>query len=178
MLNVIPARWMKDIDGTDVKVTNLTRRVAIRPEIKNNPNCYLTYEIGDGEDPRDIAQRYYGDSELFYLLFLMNDIHSLESKWPKRRADIIKDLEKSWVNPHELSHYEDPLGYKADIRGLKFLHGLESAKDSEIVERFSLKPVTFYEYAVKVNESKRTIKVLLEAYVQQVVDEIEEKLNA
>lgn len=178
MLNVIPARWMKYLDGSYVKVTNLTRRVAIKPEIKNNPLCYIPYEIGDGEDPRDIAQRYYGDSEYFYLIFLMNDIHSLEEQWPKSKSAIYKELESSFINPHSISHYVDSRGTKTDIRGLKYLWGLENEQDSLIVSRFSLKPVTYLEHAYAMNDKKRTIKVLLESYVQQVVDEIEVKFNA
>lgn len=156
MLQYLPKRWF-DSGGEKVLKTNLCRRVAIPREIKENPLTWLDYEVQDGEDPRDIAQRYYGNSEDFWLIMLMNDIHVLERDWPKSDNDIKLEFSEE---PFGIHHYENSEGEVIDPFGLAYLHGLEDEKISTVIERFSLKPVTVLDHYRNENDKKRKIKVL------------------
>lgn len=157
MLQYLPKRWFAYTDGEKVLKTNLCRRVAIPREIKENPLTWLDYEVQDGEDPRDIAQRYYGNSEDFWLIMLMNDIHVLERDWPKSDNDIKGEFSEE---PFEIHHYENSEGEVIDPFGLAYLHDLEDEDISTVIERFSLKPVTVLDHYRNANDKKRKIKVL------------------
>ena len=68
---VIPYDSKGDLKFKDV--TNLLRRVGIRTKLKSNALLYDTYNVKEGETPEMIAHKLYGDSELHFVIMLIND---------------------------------------------------------------------------------------------------------
>ena len=55
-------------------VTNLLRRVGIRTKVKTNTALFDTYRVKAGETPEIIAHKLYGDSELHWIVMMVNNI--------------------------------------------------------------------------------------------------------
>lgn len=63
-----------DNKATYKEVRNIMRRVIIREYIKNNGSLYVEYDTQDGDTAEIIADKLYGDSNMHWIVFLMNDI--------------------------------------------------------------------------------------------------------
>ena len=61
-------------DGTFKNVKNLMRRVAFRSKVKTNTMMFDTYDVKEGETPESIADKLYDDSELHWIVLMVNDI--------------------------------------------------------------------------------------------------------
>ena len=70
-------------------VTNLLRRVAIRSKIKVNTLFFDTYDVKEGETPEMIAHKLYGDSELHWIVLLVNNVTERYHQWPKNNNQFL-----------------------------------------------------------------------------------------
>ena len=62
------------IGNFDFKVvTNLLRRVALRANLREDTLVFDTYDVRDGETPEILAHKLYGDSELHWIILLVNN---------------------------------------------------------------------------------------------------------
>ena len=77
---VIPYDAKGDLNFKDV--TNLLRRVGMRAKLKTNTLLYDTYDVKEGETPEMIAHKLYGDTELHWVILLVNDITDRYHQWP------------------------------------------------------------------------------------------------
>ena len=50
------------------------RRVAVRAKVKTNTLLFDTYEVKEGETPESIAHKLYGDTELHWIVLMMNNV--------------------------------------------------------------------------------------------------------
>ena len=55
-------------------VKNITQRTTILQSVYNNPVLYYPYDITQGERPDMIADRYYDDQYMAWLLYLSNSV--------------------------------------------------------------------------------------------------------
>lgn len=179
MLSFMPTRWFTDADGDKFKKTDIFKRVAILNEIKNDQRSYLSYTVAQGETARDIAQRYYDDSEYFWILYLMNDMLDVYEDWPKSITSMQELIENKYGDSkYQVHHYETPNGKYRDLRAMRELYQFDSSvTDSEIISAFSLTPISNADYEEAMNDIKRTIKVLRKDYLDSVVDAVEEALS-
>lgn len=60
---------------------NITERATILNKVYNNPNLYYLYDIASGERPDNIANRYYDDDYLAWLLYFSNKITDPYYDW-------------------------------------------------------------------------------------------------
>lgn len=180
MLAYMPQSWFVDADGDKFKKTNIFYRVAMADAIKNDQRAYLPYRIKLGETARDLSQRYYEDSEYFWVIYLMNDMVDIYNDWPKGTDDLKTFVEDKYgsENVSAIHHYETPNGQPRDLRAMRDIYEFDvSIKDSEIVNAFALTPVTNYQYEERLNNDKRSIKVLRKDYLDSLVDAVEEEIN-
>ena len=61
-------------DETYKLVTHLLKRVTIRAKVKANTLFFDTYDVREGETPEMIADKLYNDSELHWIVLMVNDI--------------------------------------------------------------------------------------------------------
>ena len=98
--------------GQPKVVTNLMRRVAVRAKIKTNTLLFDTYEVKEGETPESIAHKLYGDSELHWVVLLMNNVVDRFHQWPLSFSQFNQFLADKYANADGTSnvdgvhHYE------------------------------------------------------------------------
>ena len=54
--------------------------MGLRSKVKTN-TLYDTYDVKNGETPESIAFKLYGDSELHWIIMLVNDITDRYHQW-------------------------------------------------------------------------------------------------
>jgi hypothetical protein len=134
---------LKPNERTAFIVTDITRNVRFRRDVLSNITVYDTYDIIDGETPSIIAEKFYGDPGLHWVVMLANDRYDYLKDFPlpyDTLNQFIKD--KYGDNVYGVHHYEDENGnwVMPDFDGAL--------------------QVTNFDYEQKINESKRTIKII------------------
>ena len=69
----ITSHDLKDINKR-TEVTNILRRFKIKTKVKDLVGVYYDYQMHEGDRMDTIAERYYGDSNLAWVILHFNDI--------------------------------------------------------------------------------------------------------
>ena len=111
--------------------------------------------IMDGERPEILAHRFYGDSELHWMILYGNGSRMLNPyyDWPMTNYDLQKFVDKKYSNINATHHYEDADGDWVD----------GDAPNATVITNFK------HEEAV--NDTKRIIRIIQPRYVGLIVDE-------
>lgn len=124
---------------------------------------FYEYVIKDGERVEDIANRYYGDTQYYWIILYVNNIINVYSQWPKSNRQFEDYIISTYGSVEEASstlhHYEDSNGnwisYQVDA-----------------IEK------TVYDYEYDENEKKREIFIVRKEYIPQLVREMNNIFNA
>jgi hypothetical protein len=75
--------YQYDLQDTENQtlITDILRRVNLKSNVKANTLVFDQYNVKDGEQPDTVAFKYYGDSELHWLVVTVNNITS-RYDWP------------------------------------------------------------------------------------------------
>lgn len=108
-------------------VTNLFKRVKIREDILGAVSAFEDYKIDPGERPDSIAEAYYGDPELDWVVLLSNNITNLENQWPLDPVAFKRYLDEKYPNQEELNAiaYYETKEIRDDFNRLVFPAGLK-----------------------------------------------------
>ena len=85
-------------------VTNILKRVAIRSKVKTNTMLFDTYNVREGETPESIADKLYDDSQLHWVIMLVNDITDRYHDWPLNGAQFNQFVDEKYSNPDGIHH--------------------------------------------------------------------------
>ena len=98
-------------DASTVQVvTNITNRVTLSDEVKNNLGLYDEYDIKDGETPELLADKFYGNPELHWLILHYNEIIDPRFDWPQDTNNLNRYVAGKYTNVNAVHHYEDATG--------------------------------------------------------------------
>ena len=170
------------LDYTEVK--NLFRRVKLRDDLQNVFTLFDKYEIPDGYRPENVAENFYGNDLLDWVVILTAGIVNIRNEWPLSSRDIfdysfekygddlnatrffetkeVKNssgtilLNKGVVvdSDFEFNYYEDTTNKYINVKGTKVRTGISN-----------------YEYETRLNDEKRSIFLLKSEYLQQFIND-------
>ena len=146
-------------------VTNLLRRVGLRTKVRTNSLLYDTYNVKEGETPEMIAHKLYGDTELHWIILLINEVTDRYHQWPMTTPQFLDFINDKYDNPDGIHHYETT----------------QTSGDTKVkIEEFNevdedaytgLTPITNREYEENEQDKRRKIKLLDPSYVNEFVSE-------
>ena len=167
-----------------VEVKNLFRRVKLRDDLQNVFTLFDKYEIPDGYRPENVAENFYGNDLLDWVVILTAGIVNIRNEWPLNSRDIfdysfekygddlnvtrffetkeVKNssgtilLNKGVVvdSDFEFNYYEDTTNKYIYVKGTKIRTGISN-----------------YEYETRLNDEKRSIFLLKSEYLQQFIND-------
>lgn len=161
----------------NIGLRDITRRVAIRRELKDVEGLTFSYVIKDGERPEDIAYRVYGSPQHHWIILAMNDIIDPYSEWPKTHQQLLDELTEQFgtledgISESNIHHWETPEGYIIPADPLLRENGANDNVDVGAM------PISWYNWVLEENEAKRGINILLSAYLSDVLSEAEQLLR-
>ena len=165
-------------NGEFKDVKNLLRRVAVRAKVKTNTLFYDTYDVKEGETPESIADRLYGDSELHWIIMLVNDITDRYHQWPMNYSQFLQYINDKYVNTDGTSNVDGTHHYEiaqssgdTDTKIEEYNNSALYAGDQDFYA--SATTITNREYEEDLLEKKRGIRLLDPQYVQQFIEEYE-----
>ena len=166
---IIPYDSKGDLQFKDV--TNLLRRVGMRTKLKTNTFLYDTYNVKEGETPEMIAHKLYGDSELHWVILLVNEITDRYHQWPMTGGQFLDYLNDKYSNPDGIHHYETT----QTSGDTKVKIEVENDVDEDAYT--GLTPITNREYEENEQDKRRQIRLVDPSFVEQFVDEFKKLIN-
>ena len=168
------------LDYTEVK--NLFRRTKLRDDLQNVFTLFDKYEIPDEFRPENVAEDFYGNDELDWVVLTTAGIVNVRNEWPLNNRDIFDySFEKYGDNLNATRFFETK-----EIKNNSGSVILEKGKvvDSDFVFKYYdtngivevngtnvRTGVSNYDYEVRLNEEKRSIFVLKPEYLQQFLSD-------
>jgi hypothetical protein len=171
------------IEYNNLKGTHLLRKVSIISDYLKDYNRFYTYIVKEGERPDIIAYNEYGDSNLDWVVMLVNNVQDPYYDWVMDDNQLKVYLEQKYntaiekldstVLPSSIKHYYYK-GLNSDtqeeIKSYNYTMAPETynyklAQDVNSVAGWV--PKTIFAYEHELNESKREIKLLREDFVSE-----------
>ena len=156
-------------DGTIKNVTNLLRRVAIRTKVKTNAALFDTYDIKSGETPEIIADKFYDDPELHWVIMLVNNVTDRYHDWPMNEQQFSTFVNEKYSNPDGIHHYEITQESGDTKQKIEVYDPDLISSDTDAYT--SATAITNREYEESEQDRKRKIRLLDPEVVDTFVDE-------
>ena len=156
-------------NGDFKMVTNLLKRVSIRSKVKANVSVFDTYDIKEGETPEMIADKLYDDSQLHWIVLMMNNITDRYHQWPKNNNQFLAFIGDKYDNPQGIHHYE--INQVSGDTTIK----IDIGTDNTDYPAASI--VTNFEHEEDLQDKKRKIRLLDPSYVEDFVAEFEKLMG-
>ena len=154
-------------DGTFQDVKNLLTRVGLRTLVKSNVLLFDTYEVKEGETPEMIAHKLYGDSNLHWIILMINEVTDRYHQWPMTVPQFLDFINDKYDNPDGIHHYETT----------------QTSGDTKVkIEVFNevdddaytgLTPITNREYEEDRQDKLRSIRLIDPKFIGQFVAEFQ-----
>ena len=165
---------------TYTEVRNIFRRVVLEEEMQKYATAFEEFYIPEGVRPDNVAQQFYGDPELDWIVLISNNITDIYSQWLKSEANLIDYVNSTYDNPDSVHHYETYELKDGDI--VVVPGGSEVNEDYRhtdldgdlVAKEESRYPVSNYEHEAYLNDKKRLISIptsnLVDFYEEQFRD--------
>lgn len=180
LLKLLPRRYY-ELDGVTYLVTNLSATFNAPQNVKSNNALFLKYVIKDGETARDLAERLYDNRDLYWTIYVLNDMTNSVNDWPMSSGDLYEQTLRTWgyEGVDEIVGYADDSGNIVDLAGVRFQYGLadDSPDDQTVITTYNLTPISRYDLVEMENEKKRNIKMLDPRYIDQFVASVRKELQ-
>jgi hypothetical protein len=181
---------------------DITKRVRVLDNIRDDPYAFLPYTIRDGETPEEVAFYYYGEPTYSWLIFLANDIIDPYTQWPMSNENFEKTLARNYEADARVA-LNKRTGHISDREIVEWTQ-LTSRTDNIICYRYigndpdstiqydisrdtylynndivqgDYTPVRIYEHEFEINESYRNINLLNVNYLEIAVRNLESAVN-
>lgn len=165
-----------------VLVKNLFRRVKIRDDFYklNQGSILKKYTIKDGSRPDLVAKELYGSADYDWVVLITAGIINVRDQWPLSERDIYKFSENKYgeENLTTIKYYETIEVRDSDNRLVLPAGKIVDSDftipdpDDQLATLNPVTAVTNYEHEVRLNEKKRTIRLLEPIYLQQFLNDM------
>ena len=167
-------------NGISRTAQNPLVRFKLQELLKSRSALYYTHDIEEGQTAEFIADKYYDDSTLDWIIYIVNDIIDPQYDLPMDYQQFIAYVKSKYGSVESalntVHHYEHIIQiqsvlFDGTIVPEKVIVVDETTYNTLVsTER---REVSNYTYEERLNESKRTIKVLHVDFLTQFLDEAE-----
>tara|TARA_B100001094_G_C18146867_1_gene781306 strand:- start:203 stop:886 length:684 start_codon:yes stop_codon:yes gene_type:complete len=174
-----------------ITVKNLFRRNKLRDDLQNVFTVFDKYEIMEGARPDTIAEDFYGDSELDWVVLMTAGILNVRNEWPLSNRDLYEYTYDLYGNELNSVHHYETIEIKDSEGKLILPKGKRVDKDFTVSYydngnywtktgiynlstnlNGSIGSVTNWEYETIKNDKKRSIFLLRRMYLQQFLNDM------
>ncbi len=163
-----------------IKVKNIFKRAVMRDDVFDSYVAFEKYSIEGDERPDNVAQKFYNDPNLDWIILITNNIISVREQWPMSQNDLYTYLQEKYTDQQMsyIHHYETQLVVDSED---KLIQPAGYWVDSDYTVSFvdkgtlktisNLKSVSYIQHEINLNEKKRQIDLLKEDYLQMFISD-------
>jgi len=95
-------------DNNHKLLPNILKRVKLRSGLRSGSFLFDNYDVKDGENPEDIAFKWFGDAQLHWVILMTNNITDRYYQWPLSQPQFQEHLADKYGSGSEdaVHHYE------------------------------------------------------------------------
>ena len=176
------------MDGDFSVVKNFFKRAKLRTDVFQDLTFFTKFNVIGDDRPDNVADNFYDDPTLDWIVLLSNNIVNIQSEWPLSQADFFTYLSEKYPDENVLysgiHHYEAnevktstdviiiPSGIRVGVgQSVSFF---DEGLNQQVTKTNVASPVTNYMHEQKLNDKKREIFLLKPTYVNLLIDDLEE----
>ena len=171
-------------DGTSTTVTNILKRFKISDSLKSKADLFYTYLIDSGDSPDIVAEEYYGNGDLAWLVLFSNNMVDPVKEWPLGSVDF-RNYVITKYGSIELANTTIKKRYKILSAAFRKIDGTVIPKRRVEIDETTYNALsgadkelqTAYEYEEEVNDDKHRIRLIDSRYLSEILDEVENTLS-
>lgn len=170
-------------NGDFIRIKNIFSRIKIVDDVLPQVTLLEDIFVSNGDRPDTVANEYYNDPGLDWVIMMINNINNLYADWPMESNVLENYIKSKYSNPSEIHHYEtfeqiyeDQVILKAGLivgENFQFV----TPQNITLSLNQSRLPVSNSEYERRENDKKRQILVLRPEFVKQFVSIVEKELQ-
>ena len=151
---------------------NILKRVKLRSGLRSGAFLFDSYDVKDGENPEDIAFKWFGDAQLHWVILMTNNITDRYYQWPLTQPQFQEHLEDKYGagNEDSVHHYEKTTdsGKTSSNGPSDYSHMVECNSDDGDPDI-----ITNRQYEQRLQDKYRSIRLLNRKFLDTFVDEFE-----
>ncbi len=160
--------------------TNILSRVNLVSGILKNVRSYYPYRIKEYERPDVIAEQYYGNSDLVFLIFLANNIQDPLYDWPLFGNELTNFIKEKYGSVDSartgVHHYEQiirsEVNKTADTPKVLEKVVVVNKETYDLLCETKRKIIYDYDYEIIKNNAKKQIVLIEDIYTKQILQEL------
>ena len=175
-----------------ITVKNIFKRGKLADDIFQDLTIFTKYEIEGDDRPDNVANKFYDDPDLDWVVLLSNNIINIQSEWPLIQRDFDRYVLEKYETYEKLNavHHYETKECKNSVDAVVVPEGLQVDSDysvtyydwylsGEITKSSSdiVVEVTNYEYESKLEDAKRSIFLLKPKYLNIVKDDMDNMMK-
>lgn len=157
-------------------VTDITRRFKIVQLLNSREAIYYNYSVQDGDRPDIVAEKFYGDSKLDWVVLLPNEIHDRYFQWVMSQREFESFVRKKYGSiasaQAQVHHYEQILSPSQVLNDGTVIPERKVIVDETTYNSLAIRSrrlVSAYDEENNRNESHREIKLVEPGFVSDIV---------
>ena len=151
---------------------NIIKRVKLRAGLRSGSFLFDNYDVKDGENPEDIAFKWFGDAQLHWVILMTNNITDRYYQWPLTQPQFQEHLTDKYGagNEDSVHHYEKTTdsGKTSSSGPNDFSHKVECNSDDGDPDI-----ITNRIYEQRLQDKYRQIRLLDPQFLDTFVEEFE-----
>lgn len=170
------------------QVRDFTRHARFFAKIKEDDSICADYIVEEGETPTQLAQDFYGDPKLFWVLLNLNDVINPWFDWPMDYNNLIRYTASKYDLNSETDVYQTQFYGFDDFwfsQNRLFEAGLmypqymdENGNFLENDFKDDASPMSYLEYEGMLNDARRLIRVVRPDEISNVVNDYRDEIRA
>lgn len=161
---------------------NFFIKVELLEYLRDNPTVLTNYVLKADESPWVLADKIYGNSNLYWTLFLVNDI--LDPKdWVMNTPRFNDYIAEKYLDEDEVL-FTTRKGEYAELKSNQFLvqinpfKTIDSSPDPSLTDPLTYDKITAVEHEIAVNDNKRIVKAIRKEYMPAFLKDFERKIKS
>ena len=166
--------------GQTVELTNILRRFVVRSDVTSRADIFYDYNVQAGDRPDILAEKYYGDADLAWLILHFNNITDPVFGWALFNQDFDNyvrgkygSIPAAQAETHEYRKILSDAVLQTDGTLIKKRYLVVDQTTYNSLSPASRELITKYDFEIEENEKKREIKILDKRYLDKVRDEVQ-----
>ena len=151
---------------------NIIKRVKLRSGLRSGSFLFDNYDVKDGENPEDIAFKWFGDAQLHWVILMTNNITDRYYQWPLTQPQFQEHLTDKYGagNEDATHHFEKTTdsGKTSSNGPSDYSHMVECNSDDGDPDI-----ITNRQYEQRLQDKYRSIRLLNRKFLDTFVDEFE-----
>ena len=159
-------------NGNYKLLPNIIKRVKLRAGLRSGSFLFDNYDVKDGENPEDVAFKWFGDAELHWVILMTNNVTDRYYEWPMNQVQFAEFLKDKYGAGNEdgIHHYEvtQDSGRTSGRGPSDYSHKVEVNSDTDNASSISNR-----EYEERIQDKKRQIQLLNKSLLGDFVAEFD-----